>query len=60
MDSVIFNILFLAVILMAIIFLIIGNKQNSGMTKKAKDHAGADTGSHGNIAGIAVFISRNF
>ena len=27
MDSVIFNILFLAVILMAIIFLIIGNKQ---------------------------------
>ncbi len=34
MDSVIFNILFLAVILMAIIFLIIGNKQNSGMTKK--------------------------
>lgn len=36
MDSVIFNILFLAVILMAIIFLIIGNKQNSGMTKKQK------------------------
>lgn len=36
MDSVIFNILFLAVILMAIIFLIIGNKQNFGMTKKQK------------------------
>ena len=36
MDSVIFNILFLAVILMAIIFLIIGNKQNSGMTKSKR------------------------
>ena len=60
MDSVIFNILFLAVILMAIIFLIIGNKQNSGMTKKQKTMLVRILAATVNIAGIAVFISRNF
>ncbi len=36
MQDLIFDILFMAVIIMAIIFLIIGNKKNSGMTKKQK------------------------